>query len=134
MSRWYKSNLLLVGISYLPIWSAMLSSLLCQLGVDFPLPPRSDWVFCLSMEAGDLRLTPNLRRIPPKAKMTSGTAPRRGRQAQGDETNANAGTTSLAYMQKLARSCVCSGAETVCVAVNTHHSVRERDVCSVHTL
>lgn len=59
------ANLLLVGISYLPIWSAMLSSLLCQLGVDFPLPPISDWVFCLSMEAGDLRLTPNLWRLPP---------------------------------------------------------------------
>lgn len=73
----YKSNLLIVGISYLPIWSAMLSSLLCQLGVDFPLPPMSDWVFCLSMEAGDLRLIPNLGGVSPKAKTTSGTSPKR---------------------------------------------------------
>lgn len=51
---------------YIPIWSAMLSSLLCQLGVDLPLPPVSDCVFCLSMEAGDLRLIPNL--FSPKHK------------------------------------------------------------------
>lgn len=51
---------------YVPIWSAMLSSLLCQLGVDLPLPPVSDCVFCLSMEAGDLRLIPNL--FSPKHK------------------------------------------------------------------
>lgn len=53
-----------IQITHSPIWSARLSSLLCQLGVDFPLPPISDWVFCLSMEAGDLRLTPNLWWFP----------------------------------------------------------------------
>lgn len=42
----------------LPIWSTMLSSLLCQLRVDLPLPLVS--VFCLSIEAGDLRLIPKL--------------------------------------------------------------------------
>lgn len=57
-----------IEIAYLPIWSARLSSLLCQLGVDFPLLPISDWVFCLSMEAGDLRLTPNLWWFPNKSK------------------------------------------------------------------
>lgn len=57
-------HLLAGKINYLPIWSAILSSLLCQLGVDLPLPPVSVCVLCLSMEAGDLRVIPNLLKYP----------------------------------------------------------------------
>lgn len=64
LSRSPCSDSTFIQITHSPIWSARLSSLLCQLGVDFPLTPISDWVFCLSMEAGDLRLTPNLWWFP----------------------------------------------------------------------
>lgn len=120
----YKSNLLIVGISYLPIWSAMLSSLLCQLGVDFPLPPMSDWVFCLSMEAGDLRLIPNL-----------GGFPQRQRQRQGPRPNGKAvlGVThwtlmigsSFAHRPVLSLVHAYVDARTVDVVVGIHPSVQQ---------
>ena len=121
----YKSNLLSVRISCLPIWSAMLSSLLCQLGVDFPLPPTSDWVFCLSMEAGDLRLIPNL-----------GGFRQRQRQHQGPRPCGNAvlgvthwtlmtGTTSFAHRSVLILGHAYVDARTVGVVVGMHPSVQQ---------
>ncbi|VCW49248.1 unnamed protein product [Gulo gulo] len=93
----------------------MLSSLLCQLGVDFPLPPISDWVFCLSMEAGDLRLTPNLWRLPPNKGKDDirDLQPEEEDGPQANEQHSNEGPRPPML------ALVCSGAETV-VMVNTN--------------
>lgn len=130
----YKSTLLIVGISYLPIWSAMLSSLLCQLGVDFPLPPMSDWVFCLSMEAGDLRLIPNLGGFPQRQRQRQGPRPY-GKAVLGVTHWAlMIGSTSSAHRSGLSLVHAYMDARTVDVVVGIHPSVQQSMYLSMWTV